>query len=153
MRPLRLLKGIPYCNHRCSNVLFLIGKKRTKRSRHRGGASKRRPPLCTPPAASPVDTGKWSDFPVSNLKKPVSFCALNVQKPGHLWTLVGNAAGDSKGWCSAQRIKMNMIAGGNHTIIYASSKRPLSRFLWLLSCSVQESNILRTIYLQQGMLF
>ena len=24
-----------------------------------------------------------------------------------------------RGWCSAQRIKIQMIAGGNHTIIYS----------------------------------
>ena len=33
-----------------------------------------------------------------------------------LWR--GSAHGFPRGWCSAQRIKIKMIAGGNHTIIY-----------------------------------
>ena len=50
-------------------VLFLTGKKRTKRSRHRGGATKKRPPLCTPPAASLSDHRKCTDFRWSTGRK------------------------------------------------------------------------------------
>ena len=77
-----------------------------------------RPPLCTPPAASPSDTRKCADFRASTLRKPISFRVVSVQKSEHFWTLAGEAAqGFLKGWRCTQWIGISMIAGGNHTIL------------------------------------
>ena len=47
----------------------------------------------------------------------------------------GRRRGIPKGWCDPQRIKICMIAGGNHTLIKQHfAKRPLGRLLWFLSC-------------------
>ena len=56
--------------------------------------------LKNPPAASPSDTRKCSDFRVSTKRKPASFLAVSVQKSEHFWTLAGEAAqGFLKGTC------------------------------------------------------
>ena len=43
----------------------------------------------------------------------------NIVKKGKCTGVGASPAPLCKGWCSAQRIKIEMIAGGNHTIIHA----------------------------------
>ena len=59
----------------------------------------------------------------------------------------GDAAGGyAKGWCSAQRIRIFMIAGGNHTTIHRiglreqDAQRPLRLLLLVLFLQEQEKN-------------
>ena len=49
------------CGRR-GNVTFLFRQESNQRTRHRRGATKMRPLLCTSPAASPSDTRKCPDF-------------------------------------------------------------------------------------------
>ena len=55
------------------------------------------------------------------------FRVVGVQKSEHFWTPAGEAAqGFLQGWCSAQRSRIPMIAGGNHTTLsLAFSECPL----------------------------
>ena len=49
----------------------------------------------------------------------------NIVKKGKCTGVGASPAPLCKGWCSAQRIKIEMIAGGNHTIICAAPVRTL----------------------------
>ena len=94
-------------------VLFLTGKKSTKRIRPKG-RYENAPPLETP-AATPSDTRKCPDFRASTERNLPAFFIVGVQKSEHFWTPAGEAAG-------------GVHRGGR---IFVAP--PLWRILWLLS--------------------
>ena len=87
---------------------FLVSEQESnQRNRHRGGATKMRSPLCTPPAASPSGSRKCSDFR-EPARKNFRFFSCRCSKIGTFWdTNWRCGAGFLKGRCSAQRIYSN----------------------------------------------
>ena len=90
-----------------------------------------RPPLCTPPAASPSEARKCADFRASALRKPISFRVVSVQKSEHFWTLAGEAAG-------------GVHRGGR---IFVAP--PLCRFLLVLFLAKQEKYMTALTYYEK----
>ena len=126
-----LRKWIPFCKlSGCSYVLFLTGKKRTKRSRHRGGAEAKSIgttslirhfyPDSEPP--SPM-------YPTRPGRRSFS-CRISKTTTASLTTGAGNGVWGEGGSKSRYHV--------SHPKQYRQTLRstpPPSRFLWLLSCS------------------
>ncbi len=87
---------------------FLVAEQESnQRTQPKGGFLQRRPPLETPSYTSrdSVTIIRCASVPTCALPCVATMEAVAAKRRGIL-----------KGWCSAQRIKMIMIAGGNHTI-------------------------------------
>ena len=111
---------------------FLVAEQESnQRSRHRGGATKMRPPLCTPPAAAPTGVQKCPDFWTPATQKLTGSLRVDARKSAHFRVSDGDAA------------------GGVHREGRIFVAPPLCRVLWLLSWRDKKVTLLQHC-LQQG---
>ena len=89
--------GSAFCAERCH---FLVAEQESNQRSRLKEALRKCALLKDPPAASPSDSRKCTDFRKSTKKKLAAFASVSVQKSGHFWTLAGDAAqGFLKGTC------------------------------------------------------
>ena len=127
-----LPKCIHYCKH--SKCTFLGRQEKYQKKATQGDIPKRHVPLRNPCARIASRCPKMFRFLGTYISNIASLLVVDARKSEHFRVSDGEAAG-----------------GFLRRALFRSAS--LSRFLWLLSCSVQESNITAPYALRKGIPF